>query len=460
MNRRFTYGILLIILLFISCNSSFKKIKYSGIDRTLSLLQQSSESSPNTIEILFYGQSIIGGMKTDILIDSLRNHYPTAIINYKHKPIGGFTIPKLVKTAEHDLYHENPDLIIFHAYGGIKDGLYDSLVKNVRIKMSSDILLLDHHYVWDKPSEKLSAINEAHDNDSKEIKKIADKYGCAVVNVREQWKEFLKKNNIEAKELIGNSSDPDVHPNDSGNALLRNLILSKLKSQPDSIYNIKLDSLRTYYNLEDKETYNFEVSGNFFQLITDKNATGKSKIQVEIDNKRPSEYRDNYYITRPSKGYGSWMPAVLNVSFGQTFPQKENWTLKVFDINRESNTFNFSLIGDVTGFDGTGNSENDFISESRRIQIKSEDLYILQLEDIFKNETPENYKVNFSVKQIVEDTISINDGENEKMIFSGSNNKNHKIYISVISGNLLIKGILVSKPYLNKSVNISKTGQK
>ncbi len=451
MSRNYFYLIIAFLFLFTSCESSIEKIKYIGIDRALGLLQQSSKESQNSIDILFYGQSIIGGLKTDILVDSLKAHYPYAKINFKHKPIGGFTIPKLIKTAEHDLYQENPDLIIFHAYDGIKDGLFDSLVKTIRSNMASDILLLDHHLVWNKPNSKLQSINEAHDRDSKEIEKIAKKYGCGIVKVREQWKDYLLNNNIGANELMGNTIDPNVHPNDKGNELLRSMVMSKLTEVPSIAYNIQDDGLRTLYEFKNSNDLSISSAGNRFQLITDRLKNKEAKIKVLINDKSPSEFRSNYYISRPSKGFKSWMPSILKVSFGKTLPKEEKWTLEIYDINRDTNTFNFKLSGDVSGLDGVGNSEADFTSNSERIQIKKEDFYIFQTENIFKNETPENFKINFSVIQIVGDTITLNRKQEKYNLFRSLNSDNYKIDIEVISGNPSIKALLINQPFLNNN---------
>lgn len=432
-----------------SCNQQEQLIKYSGIKRSISLLNTSTIDSPNSLNIFFYGQSIVGGMKSSILIDSLRKRYPTAKISFKSKPIGGFQIPSLVKTAEHDLYHENPDLIIFHAYGGIKDGLFDSFIKRIRKKMSADVLLFDHHFVWDKPKKRLEGINRSHDFDSKEIKKIAKKYDCEYVNVREQWKDYLVNNNIKANELMGNTVDPNVHPNEKGYKLLRSIILSKFTDNKFSDYNIEKDSLRKVIRLENNSkliTSNFE--GNRLELKVNQ-TNSKAKIKILIDNKNPSKYKDSYYISRPSKGFHSWMPGIKKVSFGDKFPVEENWAVTFFDIDRKSKKFKFKIKGSKTGFDGEGNSDKDFLSNSKRILIKKEDFFILEIERILKQEAPSNFQIKFDVVQIVKDTIDISEIKTNYTLFRDVISSNHKVEIKVLEGNVDFNHLISFKPYID-----------
>jgi hypothetical protein len=449
----FFTAIFAFVLLLCSTTEQIPKKRYKGIDRTLNLLNSSSEEHPNSIEILFYGQSIIGGMKTNILVDSLKQRFPFANISFKHKPIGGFTIPDLTRTVAHDVYQENPDLIIFHAYGGIKDGLYDLLVKNIRERMSSDILLLDHHYVWNMPASKLEFINKSHDFDSKAIEEIAKKYDCGFVNVREQWKTYLEINQIGPNELMGNSIDPNVHPNDKGNELLRNIVLSKFpKSKVPSTFNVYADSLRKITPLK-KENAHFKKKqhpGTVLELFVDNKNTNKAVIEVLIDARKPSEFKSSYHIERPSKGYKNWMPGISRVSFGKTFPREEDWTISLFDIDRENKKFKFKLEGSLTGFDGQGNNEDLFISDSNRISLDGNDFNVFRIETISKSQTPENFQINFRINQIARDTLTVYPEKNKYLIFrtQDSLQKPIQLEVNVIKGEVRFKHLMMSRPYL------------
>lgn len=440
-------GIAFIIL--ISCKNKRLKsnqLKYIGIERTLSLLKDSRKKDVN---ILFYGQSITGGMSSSTLVNSLRKLYPNANIKSKNKSIGGFRAPMLLKTAMHDVYHENPDLIVFHAYGGIENRLYDSLIGNIRKKLSADILLFDHHYIWTKPEERLQKVNQSHSFESAEIKKIAEKYDCHFVNVREQWGEYLSKNNIKPQELIGNTIDPNVHPNEKGNKLLRKIIFQEFKDNEFDDYKLENDSLRKQLKLDYNTSYITDTFyGNRLEIEFD-SVEKNSEIEVIIDDKRPSEILSNYYITRPSKAYKSWMPSISQITFGNAFPKDEKWTIAFTEVDRNKNAFKYVLYGDKTGFDGEGISSEDFTSNSGRIVLKKKDFMIFNSEKILNNKTPENFKIYFEVKKIVSDTIKLTDKIKKHTLYRGDNPLKHTLKLKILKGSSEIKNITSYTPYLN-----------
>jgi hypothetical protein len=381
-------------------------------------------------------------------VDSLQKRFPYTNITYKHKPIGGFTLSNLINTAEHDVYQENPDLIVFHAYGGIKDGLYDELIKDIRQSMTADVLLLDHHYVWNKPESKLESINKSHEFDSKAIKNIAKKYDCGFVDVRDQWKEYMQNNAITANELMGNTIDPNVHPNDKGNELLRRIVLSKFTKGKPIDYNLANDSLRSVVAFDKlSKDISLDFTGN--RVVLSSNLLGQEAIiDILIDGRKPSEFRSSYYITRPSKGYQTWMPAIRNVSLGTIFPREETWTVTLNDIDREAKTFKFTIEGSLTGFDGEGSSEADFISNSKRIKLLKDEFYVFEIEKIFRNETPEEFKISFDVEQVVSDSIVFKKNISSYMIFRGNTADKHILNIECSKGDLSDLELMVFKPYI------------
>ncbi|GAA3656669.1 SGNH/GDSL hydrolase family protein [Flavivirga jejuensis] len=444
---------LLVVLSCTSKNNDLKEVKYEGIARTLHLLNTSNQINRNEVHILFYGQSIIGGLKSDILIDSLKKRFPFANIKHKNKAIGGFTLPSLIKTAEHDLYIENPDLIIFHGYDGIKDSLFDALIHNVRSRLNSDILLFDHHYVWDKPESRLDGVNKSHDSDSDAIKEIAKKYNCGFVNVREQWKNHLDSNKIEPNELMGNTIAPNVHPNDKGNVLLRSILLSVFEKNRIENYNIENDALRDEIYLENNsKEFKIICLANRLSLETNRRYNKGAKVELLINKKKPSEIQSNYTITRPSKGYQTWMPAVKMVSFGSIFPKEEEWKIKIFEIDRTKIAFKHTLTGSLTGFDGEGNSQSNFTSNSGRVLINKADWNIFEIEKITKVPTPENFEINFNVTLLVKDILELERRTSKYLLFRNNNIEKVDLKLKIIEGSPELKKIQVSRPYIDNLI--------
>ncbi len=450
-------SILLCSLIFIcSCageKSNEDLIRYNGIDRSLSILYNSTPEQPNELDIFFYGQSIVGGMKSSLLVDSLKKIFPSVKINHSNKAIGGFTAPSLIKTAEHDLYHKNPDLVVFHAYNGIKDGIFDSLIRTIRSRMSSEILLFDHHYIWDTSQTRLKSRNIIDSIESLAIKKIAKKYDCGYVNLREQWANYLEDNNLGVNVLIGDTINPEVHPNDEGDKLLRDIIISRLL---DSVsisnnYNPGKDKLRQTVSLrKGKRLHRKEFTGNRVELALDTIVDKDTKIQVLVDGEPPSSFRSSYYVTRPSIGFKSWMPMIKKITLGKTFPRTEEWELTFCEIDREKRTFNYEVAGSITGFDGKGDSNSDFESNSKRIIINKEDFYLFDIERIIQKETPANFKVKFKVIPVAKDTITLNPNILKYTLFRSFENEKHSLKLKILNGDTRLKELLVYRPYLER----------
>jgi len=440
------------IFIFSACGTDESEknlIKYKGIDRSLSVLRNSTSENPVNFSILFYGQSIVGELGADILVDSLKKEFPSANISFLNKAIGGFTIPYLLKTANHDVYQENPDLIIFQAYESEDEKLLDTLIKTIRRRSSADIVLFDHHFVWNTNQMNLVSENNRDSIQSAAIREVASKYGCKYIDVRGPWRKYLNDNDLGANILIGNTIDTDVHPNERGKKLLREIILTSLLEKKETQYSTKNDMLREEIALKSwNSSYKEDFIGNWVAFELDTVMDNKTRIEVLIDGDRPSTFPNSYYVSRPSIGYKSWMPALKLVQLGGTFPRKEDWKIIVADIDRVNKGFTYKLEGSITGFDGKGSSESNFISDTGRIKINKEDFYIFQIEKITGYETPDNFEINFSVNLKVEDTIIIKPNNLKYIAFSDSKIGNHTIKLKVLEGETRLNKIIVYRPYL------------
>lgn len=446
----------------------FENKEYFGtkISRAMSVLENSTSHIPQNIKIQFYGQSIVGGLDQNLIINKLKEKYPTVKFNIIKNPIGGFTAPSLARVAIHDLYHEYADLIIFHVYGGDKSGDLENIFVNIKQKTTAEVIVFNHHIAYageNKEAQEKRTLSDFYG--SKSIELLANKYNFEFVDVRKPWEDFISLNpQINIKSLLKDG----VHPNKLGNELLAYCILQHFKYNPylqfinSNIYDIQFNDItyqQSQYALKFKGDYDLsnslklvkgsELSFNFvgnrvdiIPLSENKN----SEIEILVNGLKPSEISSLFYITRPSSNFQMWWPAIKRVSLSETIlPIIQKYTLEIFNINRESKTFSFKLFGDKTGFDGEGNNKEDFISNSKLISIKKYDFTIFQSESISKKETPDNFKVTFEIIQLAKDYTNIS-GSNQITLLKGIKNGLNNVIIKVKSGELKLDKIIIYKP--------------
>lgn len=446
----------------------FENKEYFGtkIPRTMSLLENSTKHIPRDLKIQFYGQSIVGGLDQNLIINKLKERYPTVTFNVVKNPIGGFTAPSLSRVAIHDLYHEYADLIIFHVYGGDKSGDLEEIFRNIKSRTTAEVIVFNHHIVYAGENENTQQKRNLSDfYGSKSIELLANKYDFEFVDIRKPWKDFISINpEINIKSLLRDG----VHPNKLGNELLAYCILQHFKYNPylqfinSNIYDIQFNDItyqQSQYELKFKGDYDLsdnlklgkdsELSFNFVGNRVDIIPTSENKnseIEILVNSLKPSEISSLFYITRPSSNFEMWWPAMKRVSLSEKIlPIIQKYTLEIFNINRESKTFSFKLFGKKTGFDGEGNNKEDFISNSKLISIRKDDFTIFQSESISKKETPENFKVTFEIKQLAKDYNNIS-GSNRITLLKGIENGLNNITIKVKSGELKLDKIRIYKP--------------
>jgi hypothetical protein len=445
----------------------FENKEYFGtkIPRTMSLLENSTKNIPQDLKIQFYGQSIVGGLDQNLIINRLKEKYPTVKFNILKNPIGGFTAPSLARVAIHDLYHEYADLIIFHVYGGDKSGDLENIFMNIKQKTTAEVILFNHHIAYAGENENAQQKRTLSDfYGSKSIELLANKYSFEFVDIRKPWEDFISLNpEINIKSLLKDG----VHPNKLGNELLAYCILQHFNYNPylqfidSNIYDIQFKDtdnnqlneltfkedykLSNHLELRNESELSFNFIGNRIDIIPS-SENKDSQIEILINGIKPSEINSLYYVTRPSSNFKMWWPAIKRVSLlNNKIPTVQKYTIEIFNINRASKTFSFKLFGDKTGFDGEGNNKEDFISNSKLISIKKDDFTIFQSESISNKETPENFKVTFKIKQLAKDYTNIS-GSNRISLLKGIENGLNNITIKVKSGELKLDKIRVYKP--------------
>jgi hypothetical protein len=346
----------------------------AGIQRTMTLLATSSPDHRHKVRILFYGQSITEQDWWKRVADDLRKRFPNADLEIENRAIGGFASQWLVRSAEHDLYPFYPDLLIFHVYGA--NNTYEEIIRNVRSRTTAEVLMQkDHVTAWppEKPDEKADkGMWWDHMMNNVFLPQYAQKYGCALLDVRSPWLEYLKTNQLEPKDLLKDG----VHLNDHGNYLLSELVKRYLVYRPDLPARGWSDMVRTLEVGKDvawkggKLVVEFE--GNRVDALADP-VGARMPSQVRIDGKKPSEFPGCYRITRPSPG--PWSPLFIKRIDHDQPLVLEDWTLKVTSVSDDGKQFKFEVKGSVTGADGSGDNTQPFVSKSGRVRIAPDDWF-------------------------------------------------------------------------------------
>jgi hypothetical protein len=385
-----------------------------NIQRTMTLLATSTPAHRNRVRILFYGQSVTAGKWSYALADDLRKQYPNANLIIENRAIGGYGAESLVKTADYDLYPFYPDLTIYHCWGGVKDGQQEEIIKRVRQRTTSEILLWTTHFRFDPALPKETPLDDpklvARTQDDEERcalwRDLAVKYGCEIAEVREQLRAYLKEHNLYPKDTLADS----VHPNELGNFLIRKLIAPSLRYDPKFPQD-PWQSLVTEVPVEDARVtqgpngaLKLAFEGNRIDVIarrTDEAKLGTAKVL--LDGQAPSENPDLYYHSRPTAAPNVWWPSINQ--FGHEQPLVvENWTLKFTECDVEKKVLKFALSGSVTGPDGEGDASQRFVSNSGRVVIEPSAWMVIWALQYSKKPVPEGYAITWETKPLFVDT--------------------------------------------------------
>ncbi|MCO8120829.1 SGNH/GDSL hydrolase family protein [Stieleria sp. TO1_6] len=354
-----------------------------GIQRTMTLLQSSNAEHRNTVRILLYGQSITAGKWGGKLGDFLSETYPHANLEFHRRPLSGFSTERLVKTSTADLYPFYADLVVFHDYGNNED--YETMIRQLREQTTAEVILQADHF---RRSEQLidesdpSTIDDqrqrwAAQRNQQFLPGLAQKYGCGFDDRRRLWQAYLQQHQLSPGDLVND----DVHPNEHGTALMTELIKAYFVARPDS----QIDPMNCGYvtthpvtdamrSADGKLVFPFD--GNRIDLVLHDQASGT--CQLMIDGKPPLDDPTMFYHQRNRVKWrdtpippGPW-PAVLKMGFEKPLVE-ETWTLNATQDPDHPSVYSFRVQGSVTGPDGSGRSDEPFVSDSGRVVIAAED---------------------------------------------------------------------------------------
>lgn len=344
----------------------------SKVRRTMHLLATSTPENRNTVNIIFYGQSITAGQPwVKAVTDQLKARFPHANIIAQDKAVSGFSSDRLINAAELDIYPAYPDLVIFHVYGHHEK--YESIIQSIRSRTTAEILITNDHIEGSNPRDSQgNYIDTGWTADMYTYtRNFATKYNCEYVDLRAEWKRYLKANDYLSSQLL----QDNVHLNAHGNYLYAELILRQLIHRPDLDPNA--EGLTEDYVIGEDIDWDMETgtlslpfAGNRVDAIYERTSPGATlPAEVWLDGQRPSTFPELYAYTRPSPNPWSNRP-VFNRVDSITPKVLEDWTLTITSVS--GTTFNYSVSGTVTGADGNGTNTADFVSNSKRVVISGD----------------------------------------------------------------------------------------
>lgn len=380
--------------------------------------------------------------------DYLTEHFPYADITLENRAIGGFSGERIIRTAVHDVYPAYPDLVLFHVYGGEEHGDLEQLFFNIRKYTTAEILLFNHHI-----SRNQSTFDE---NSYQYLRILANKYNCEFVDVSKEWSRYLMDNALQPSDLLRDG----VHPNQNGNWLLSQLIGRHFKYNSlfssDWQERVRTVFMKSAYDVNGEKQISF--SGDKWEII-DNVPVGKSKeapvkltftgnrvdlipgrlkepykpgsAQILLDGKPIAKSDPPYMITTPTAGPNTWWPLVRRIS-NKSKLVAEKWTLTVDKVSADSTVWFFSVKGSKTGYDGSGRTDESFVSKSGRVVIDVSDYVFTDIKKTFKTVTPVGFQSTWSVKPMFVENYSAPAMEDKSKVYKttlvkGLKNKTHTL---------------------------------
>ena len=417
------------------------------IQRTMKMLEESTAQNPAHVRIMFYGQSITSQAWTKIVEEKLTERYPTVEFEFHNAAIGGYTSPALIRTADHDLYPWYPDLLLFHVYGPMDK--YEEIVRRVRERTSAEIVIWTSHLNI-VSREKPDQINTSHDNRAKEIRAVAPKYDCMLIDLREKWRKYLADHSIAVKDLLRDT----VHLTPEGCELYANLIEEELVRVPElgdnptsagTITTISADAPNV--SRDDNGNLTLRFTGNRVAAISNGKGMTGAKATVLLDGKPMADMKDLWAITRPSVGPAKiWMPAINNIAFEQPLLE-EDWTLTCLpDSTPDGKKIHFRVQGTVTGDDGEGWNTERFVSPSGRVIIEPSDWRIAWTLGYRKATLPEGFQVKWRSYPLFTTEYQPQPAGSRTLLVHGCPNKKHTLTLIPQGGELGIGNFIVYAP--------------
>ncbi len=429
----------------INYDAAPKNASVRHIQRSMKAMAESTAETPARIKVLFYGQSIVGQHWSNQMMAELKRRYPTVKFEVQNRAIGGYGAERLSRTAESDLYPYYPDLLFFHDYGSLKK--YEEIVKKVRETTTAEIILWSSHLSRGQRAQQMLA---ARDTRTKTIADIAARYGTMYVDLNKKWSEMLIKNGWAEYDLLADG----IHMSHKSPALdlYAQFIYEDMARLPNtgaepaingSIEVVPLSDPRVKKGADGSLTLSF--TGNRVVAVSDGTGTAGAKGTLLLDGRDPATFPELWYTTRPGRG-PMWMPFVDHVDIDAP-AVAEKWTLTFLEGTKpDANPIVYSVVGSVTGPDGTGNTKELFRSKSGRAVLNPKDINCVWQYKYAKKEAKPGFQVTWATEPLFAAPYVPAAAETRTTLVQNCANGPHELKIAAQGGKLGIGGFIVYAP--------------
>jgi len=197
--------------------------------------------------------------------------------------------------------------------------------------------------------------------------------------------------------------------------------------------------------------------------------TGGATAGIRVDGKRPLEIPELYNMTRPNEQPGGgwvWGNAAFVRAFHTTPWENEHWVMVIDSISNDQSYCEFSLTGSLTGSDGSGNSRDDFISNSGKVIIHGGSVsdspyrgawHIKRTHDVNGMTFPEGTTIEWDTYVMGIDSYTPQPNgepslENATTLFKGLNHDYHLLALTKEqAGDFPLQYLRVYRPTLNRA---------
>jgi len=333
------------------------------------------------------GSSFTNGLGDgSTLVELLKPRFPN-MPKVVYKRFAGNSTPYHLTRgwARHLVIPEQPDAVILYNFGKVDD--LEQLIVDLRQGTTADILVgtihwcLPHEKQWPDPDLPCSH------QDIPKLRAVCEKHGVELVENRREMTEYMLASKLGIKDLLADA----VHENAYA-SLMTNMNIARHFHRPAKFsYDPRSRERRIEAASPDaKLTGNWEkgdgsvtakdkgaaievaFTGTRIDLIGWRSPDGGS-AEVWLDGKPAAE--------APVFSCGYIKPDPKNAPLPPNPPRDrsphrltlganivpQSWTLTM-----TNDTGDYELVGDVTGYDGTGNNRKPFTSKSGQITIEPE----------------------------------------------------------------------------------------